>query len=120
MSKPTSKKVKPSEGKVFVYNRTTRLLGCLLESAKAPDGAHRPPVQIDFVPGNNEIDVDIWERCKQVRAFKHMLVKGKHPVGGGKWDEYTPLIEGKYDKGQDAEEAELIKKLEEARRKASA
>ena len=115
MSKPTKRSKVLDPSKVQVYNALTRQLGCMLPVRQLEGGARRPPRQVSFKPGNNEIDVEDWKACKANSAFAIFLREGSYPSGGGKHQDITPLVEGYFDKGQSAAVAALTKKVEAER-----
>lgn len=115
MSKPTKRSKILDPSKVQVYNALTRQLGCNLPVSQIAGGARRPPRQVSFAPGNNEVSVEDWKACKANEVFMIFLREGKYPSGGGKHQDITPLVEGYFDKGQDAATAVLSKKVEAER-----
>ena len=119
MSKPTTRS-KSDSATVRVYNSLTRKLGCLVPVPQLADKTRRPQREISFLPGNNEVPRAEWELCLKNKAFCHLLEKSRQAVGGGKFEMKTPLVEGKFDSGQAAEEAKLAERLEDERRKATA
>ena len=120
MSKPTKRKSdSPGPGKVHVYNSLSRVIHCQIAVEQLIDKARRPHRSVRFLPGNNTVEKSDWSDCLQNAAFKVYLEQGSYPEGGGKFRGVTPLIEGKFDKNQEAEEAALMKRVEAERARLS-
>lgn len=120
MSKPTKRKSdSPGPGKLHVYNSLSRVIHCQIAVEQMGDKARRPHRTVSFLPGNNAVSESDWDDCLKNEAFKVYLEQGTYPEGGGKFRDLTPLIEGKFDKNQKAEEAALMKRVEAERARLS-